>query len=237
MKPRCFVICPIGGPRTPIRQRSDAVFDELIAPVVESRGLEPVRADMIAEPGDISVQVIQHALDDHLAIADMTGANANVFYELAIRHAVRRPCVCIFEEGDRVPFDIAAYRALPVVSTDMDALRSARPTLTALVDASLAGGVEDSPVAAALGPWRVCAPSGAVDRNLLEGIVLSYLHLSFTLETRKTVPADQAIEEARSLLYRLEAQLHHLTDSLGLPPPNELRELEKAHWKAGRGES
>ena len=59
------------------------------------------------------------------AVADLTTANANVFYELGVRHAVR-PCstVLIFAQGRRqLPFDVAPLRALPYA---LDARRDAR---------------------------------------------------------------------------------------------------------------
>jgi|CXWL01.1.fsa_nt_gi hypothetical protein len=236
MKPQCFVICPIGKPNTPLRERSDRIFAELIEPVVSANGFEPVRADMISEPGMISSQVIKHVADDHLAIADLTGANANVFYELAIRHATRRPCVCIFENGEIIPFDIAAYRAMPIISSSVDSLRAAQSGLAAMVNASLKSGTADSPIVPALGEWLLCVPTAAVPRHIIESIILSYLHLSFTMGQRKHLPDDQRCEEARLLLGRLETQLHIVTDELRMPAPNTFRDLEEHRWKAGRGE-
>jgi hypothetical protein len=235
-RPRCFIICPIGRTGTPTRQRSDAVFNGLIEPIGKARGYELVRADLIAEPGDISLQVIQHLADDHLVIADLTGANANVFYELALRHAVRRPCVCIFEEGGDIPFDISAYRALPIVSTSLAALREKRATLGAMLDASLEERFPQSPIAAGLRQWRFGVSDRSVPRELVDSLILSYLHLSFTMGWRKNLPDDRRCEEARAILTRLESQLHFLTDSLRMAPPNTFRELEKRRWKVGRGE-
>ena len=50
------------------------------------------------------------------AVADLTTANANVFYELGVRHAVRKPwsTLLLFAEGgSQLPFDVAPLRALP----------------------------------------------------------------------------------------------------------------------------
>ncbi len=48
------------------------------------------------------------------AIADVTGANPNVYYELGIRHAVRpRSTVILFADGTLLPFDIALLRGMP----------------------------------------------------------------------------------------------------------------------------
>src|SRR3981081_3566130 len=49
----------------------------------------------------------------HYAIADITGANPNVFYELGIRHALRpSSTVILFVEGTVIPFDIALVRGI-----------------------------------------------------------------------------------------------------------------------------
>ena len=48
------------------------------------------------------------------AVADLTGANANVYYELGMRHGIRpSTTVPIFAMGELMPFDVAPMRALP----------------------------------------------------------------------------------------------------------------------------
>jgi hypothetical protein len=54
----------------------------------------------------------------HYTVADITGANPNVFYELGIRHAMRpRSTVIVFGEGTVLPFDVALVRG-PSYKTD-----------------------------------------------------------------------------------------------------------------------
>lgn len=83
----CFVISPIGAEASDIRRRADGVLKFMIAPAAQKLGLTTVRADAIAEPGEITLQVIGHVLTAKAAVADLTGANPNVFYEL-----VAAPC-------------------------------------------------------------------------------------------------------------------------------------------------
>ena len=108
----CFVIAPIGDPESEIRKRSDQVLKHVIAPAVRQCGYTPLRADHISEPGLISSQVIQHIVNDPLVIADLTGRNPNVFYELALRHALRKPLVQIMKSGEQMPFDVAGTRTI-----------------------------------------------------------------------------------------------------------------------------
>ena len=85
----CFVIAPIGEPESDTRRRSDQILRHVIRPAVKSKGYTAIRADEISEPGIITSQVIQHIVEDPLVVADLTERNPNVFYELAVRHAIR----------------------------------------------------------------------------------------------------------------------------------------------------
>jgi hypothetical protein len=148
----CFVIAPIGPPESDIRRRSDLILEHVIAPGVGRFGYTPVRADHIAEPGLITNQVIQRVVQYPLVVADITGANANVFYELALRHALRKPVVLIVDAGQIIPFDIVGARAVLVHGLDKAQLQAAANELARSVEVlELGYHVVDSPVSAALG--------------------------------------------------------------------------------------
>ena len=122
----CFVIAPIGESGSDIRKRSDQVLEHLIRPAVESCGYKAVRADEIAEPGIITNQIIRHVVDDPLVIADLTGQNANVFYELAIRHYIGKPLVQIINNVEDIPFDVGSMRTIVVNHQDLDSVEKAK---------------------------------------------------------------------------------------------------------------
>ena len=126
----CFFIAPIGDPGTEIRKRSDQILKYLIKPVAEACGYKAIRADKISEPGIITSQVIQHIIDDPMVVADLTGWNPNVFYELAIRHTFRRPYVQIIQKGERPPFDVANIRTVEVDHHDLDSVDEAKEEIT-----------------------------------------------------------------------------------------------------------
>jgi hypothetical protein len=91
----------------------DAIYHKVIVPAVEASGLEPVRADEEKIGGTIHKPMFERLMLCHYAVADITGANPNVFYELGIRHALRpRSTVIIFREGTVLPFDIALVRGI-----------------------------------------------------------------------------------------------------------------------------
>lgn len=122
----CFVISPIGEENSDTRRRSDQVLKHIIKPSAESCGYRAIRADEIDKPGLITSQVIQRVVEDPLVIADLTETNPNVFYELAIRHAIQKPLVQIIEKGQRIPFDVAGTRTIYVDHKDLDSVSSAK---------------------------------------------------------------------------------------------------------------
>ena len=126
----CFVIAPIGTDGSPERLRSDQVLKHIIGPSVRECGYEPIRADHISEPGLITSQVIQHIVEDPLVIADLTGRNPNVFYELALRHAIKKPVVQIIHATETIPFDVAASRTVHVDHRDLDSVAKAKEEIT-----------------------------------------------------------------------------------------------------------
>lgn len=113
---KCFIVTPIGPDDSTIRRAAEGVIDAVIVPVLTKElGFEEENilvAHRMPNPGSINRQVISHILDADLVIANLTGLNPNVMYELAIRHAVRKPVVQICEKDTRLPFDIAEERTI-----------------------------------------------------------------------------------------------------------------------------
>lgn len=116
-RPLCFVLMPFG--KKPQASGTlvdfDAVYRDLIAPAIEAADLEPLRADEEVTGGIIHKPMFERLILCEYAVADLTTANANVFYELGLRHAVRpASTVLIFAEGSgQLPFDVAPLRAIP----------------------------------------------------------------------------------------------------------------------------
>lgn len=123
---RCFVVAPIGDADSETRKRSDQVLRHVIRPAVGQCGYNAVRADEISAPGMITSQVIQHVVNDPLVVADLTDRNPNVFYELAIRHALSKPLVQIIQHDETLPFDVAETRTIFVDHKDLDSVEEAK---------------------------------------------------------------------------------------------------------------
>jgi hypothetical protein len=92
----------------------DSIYKDLIVPSVKEAGLQPLRADEVTG-GIIHKPMFERLILCEYAVADLTTANANVFYELGARHAVRpwRTVSIYAESGGRLQFDLAPMRALP----------------------------------------------------------------------------------------------------------------------------
>jgi len=125
----CFVISPIGEDGSPTRDRSDQILQFIVRPVAEGCGYDVLRADEMSEPGMITSQVIQHIVVDEMVVADLTDWNPNVFYELALRHALRKPAVHLIQSGQKIPFDVAGARTIQVDHTNLPSVETCKNEL------------------------------------------------------------------------------------------------------------
>jgi hypothetical protein len=142
---KAFVIGPIGdkdatdgSPERISYEEGIQVYEEVIIPACTAFGFETVRADMISRSGEIPEQIFRQLRDCQIVIADLTGANPNVMYELGLRHTTGRLTIQIGEKG-RLPFDVAAIRTIMFKRTDAG-LVQARKDLTKSLAANVDTG-------------------------------------------------------------------------------------------------
>jgi hypothetical protein len=115
----CFYIAPIGDENSEPRKHSDLFLGTIIEPAIEPFKLKVMRADAIDKPGVITRQIIEYIMRSRLVIADLSFHNPNVFYELALRHAVKLPIVQIIRSSEKVPFDVNQMRTVQIDTTDI----------------------------------------------------------------------------------------------------------------------
>ena len=122
----CLVLSPMGDAGSKTRRQADLILKYVITPAVQSCGYQPIRADQISEPGEITSQIIKHIVEDPIVVADLTGSNPNVCWELGYRHALGKPVVQIIQKGEKIPFDIAGIRTIWFDHRDLDSVEEAK---------------------------------------------------------------------------------------------------------------
>lgn len=105
MKNFCFVVMPFGG-------LFDDIYQQIYTPAIREMGLEPLRADDIYDNQPIIQDIMQSIRDAALVIAEVTGRNPNVNYELGMAHALEKEVIIVTSNKDDVPSD---YRHLRYV--------------------------------------------------------------------------------------------------------------------------
>jgi hypothetical protein len=119
---KCFVIMPFGNPKLDPQhaRKLEMIYSQWIKPTVESiecsgtegARIECHRADKAKRPEEIIAHIIENLVTSDLVIADLSGRNPNVFYELGVRHAVNNNTILIAEDLDDIPFDLRGLRTI-----------------------------------------------------------------------------------------------------------------------------
>ena len=103
--PTAFVIMPFDP-------ELDPVYTHLIEQVLLEQGFVVRRADNIESQQSILKDIVQSIYSSDLIVADLTGSNSNVYYELGIAHSLGKPVILTTQNLDEVPFDLRPYRIL-----------------------------------------------------------------------------------------------------------------------------
>ena len=101
----CFVMMPFGA-------WFDRYYQDIYVPAIKEAGFEPVRADELFTTGSVVEQIWEQIQKAKVLLADLTGKNANVFYELGLAHAAKKPVVFTSAQVEDVPFDLRHLRVI-----------------------------------------------------------------------------------------------------------------------------
>ncbi len=108
----CFVMMPFADP-------IGNYYPSIYKPAIEKAGLTPVRADDdIFTTGKIIDQIWLGINAAKVLVAELTSRNANVFYELGLAHALKKPVVLVSANEKDVPFDLHHIRVIYYDMTD-----------------------------------------------------------------------------------------------------------------------
>ena len=156
-KKKCFVISPIGDAASTIRAEADWLLKGVICPALEPE-FEVERADVYPMNDVITNQVILAIKDADLIVANLTGHNPNVFYELAVAHAFERPVVPMIHSDQAIPFDNKQMGTIKYSRERIEQWELAKTDLRkAAIAATRPGHKVSNPITLAIGVGRMQA--------------------------------------------------------------------------------
>lgn len=129
----CFVVSPIGADNSPIRNNADKLLRHIIEPVCKALEYEVKRVDQIIHTNSINDQIITNLKNADLVIADLTGNNPNVFFELGYRNALGKPTIQLATKDTELPFDVSTINTYFYDLTDLDNVDSVKLNLINLI--------------------------------------------------------------------------------------------------------
>jgi len=102
----CFVIMPL-------QPSFERIYIERIKPTVEACRFRCLKANDLFSPTSILEDIWTYICKSKVIIADVTGKNPNVFYEMGIAHTLGKPIIMVTQNSNDVPFDVAQFRYFP----------------------------------------------------------------------------------------------------------------------------
>lgn len=206
-----FVAMPFGSKPDP-NQRFEIDFDDIyercIKPAAEGADLDVIRADEETIGGIIHKPMYERLLLAEVVIADLTLANANVFYELGIRHAARpRSTILIFAKKSRLPFDVRPIRAIPYELDDagdlgVEVAEALRGTLAERLEEAKKSEAVDSPLFQLLDEY----PGIDLSHDVTEAFRDRVQHVSQLTEEMKDaarIPKEERVAALREIEERI----------------------------------
>ncbi len=210
-KKKCFVIAPIGSIGSSTRRGTEGLINSVIRPCLEME-FEVIAPHEIAVPGSITNQIIELLLNADLVVANLTELNPNVMYELAVRHAVRKPVVVVAERNTILPFDIYIERTV-FFDNDMKGVQELRDELEEVVKVAMEDDSSDNPI------YRV-----AKEKIIKESLGKDDSASSYILDRLDKLESSishlaKRLPKSRSILNEMtEAAIHASLASGGVPP-------------------
>ncbi|MGH7496585.1 MAG: DUF1566 domain-containing protein [bacterium] len=104
-KKLCFVLMPF-------KDDLKVVYWKAIRPACEKADFASLRVDELKGAFNINRKIIEHIIRSEAIVADLTGWNPNVFYEMGVAHALDNKTIMIIQKQDKLPFDVSTYRCI-----------------------------------------------------------------------------------------------------------------------------
>ena len=105
-----FIVMPFATKFDPVHEAARAG--------IQGAGLEPVRSDDMYTPKAVLEKILRQIAEAEVVVADLTGRNANVFYELGIAHMVKDNVILLAQSSKSIPFDLRPFGCIIYRSTE-----------------------------------------------------------------------------------------------------------------------
>jgi hypothetical protein len=131
---QCFVLMPFAA-------QYEEIYFDIIKPALQSLGIDCIRADELYKSTPIIQDIWEGIQTSGFIIADMTGRNANVFYELGLAHGIGKEVILLTQSLEDVPFDLRhlrcltykhSFRGLRKLAEDLKKILASTPLLARL---------------------------------------------------------------------------------------------------------
>ena len=148
-KKTCFVIMPIGKDGSVEARKFKDIYDVIIKEAVDDPdlGYECIRADEVQRPDTIIKDIGRRIRDADVVIADLTGRNANVFYELGVRHALQGKTILLTQDLGEVPFDLQGQRLIVYTPSEPRSVADAKKRIKGFLKGIESDQLSHSPIA------------------------------------------------------------------------------------------
>lgn len=152
-KRRCFVVMPFGEKKDLDGQDID--FDDIyrffFKKAIEDMGIQCVRCDEIEESGSIHQKMFEQIYQADIVVVDITTSNANVYYELGVRHALAKGVTLLIRrKGTTIPFNIQGMQVVEYDQSRFASIEQAKARIRDIIRNGLSLRRNDSPVHAVL---------------------------------------------------------------------------------------
>jgi serine/threonine-protein kinase len=109
-KKLCFVLMPF-------KDEMKEVYWKAIKPAAQEAGFDPLRVDELKGAFNINRKIIEFIFNCDAIVADLTGWNPNVFYEMGVAHAIADKTIMIIQQAEKLPFDVSTYQCIKYEQT------------------------------------------------------------------------------------------------------------------------
>ncbi|MCD4527225.1 nucleoside 2-deoxyribosyltransferase [Nocardioides sp. cx-173] len=204
-KHQVFFISPIGEDGSEARKAADQTLRHLVRKALPEAQYTVERADEDKHPGAITPRILGKIIDADVVLADLSGFNPNVFYELAVAHGHHKPVVHMQRSDERPAFDVKDMRIVRYQLSDPDKLEAAVTELRGQTSLALSSSdVIETPLTAT-GKFQALDQSADPQAEVAERLAA----IEQRLTPQRSAPASRvrSVDDTFAVARWVEAQL------------------------------